>query len=132
MTGGKDKLMAMLRRAGLHVAGDWKTEEVLPPRAAWRSVVAGEARPTVSVRADRPDVVAELNAQWHRLATESGIFGKDGVFLIDVGGGRAGCGQGVGHGCSSRISGTSPEFWESGPGSRSSSPSRWTGTHCWG
>lgn len=91
MTGGKDKLMEMLRRAGLHVAGGWKPEEVLPPRAVWRSVVAGEARPTVSVRANRADLVAELNAQWHRLGTESGIFGGDGIFLIDVAGNWTGC-----------------------------------------
>ncbi|MEV5944799.1 hypothetical protein [Streptomyces sp. NPDC051994] len=91
MTGGKDKLMESLRRAGLHITGDWKTEEVVPPRAAWRPVVAGEASPTVSVRADRADLVAELNAQWHRLGTESGIFGGDGVFLIDVAGNWTGC-----------------------------------------
>lgn len=91
MTGGKGELMEMPRRAGLRVAGDWKTEEVLPPRAVWRSVVAGEARPTVSVRADRADLVAELNAQWHRLGTESGIFGGNGVFLIDVAGNWTGC-----------------------------------------
>ncbi|MEV7109095.1 HEAT repeat domain-containing protein [Streptomyces atroolivaceus] len=91
MTVGKDKLLETLRRAGLHVAGDWKTEEVMPPRAVWRLVVAGEARPTVRVRADRADLVAELNAQWHRLGTESGIFGGDGVFLIDVAGHWTGC-----------------------------------------
>jgi hypothetical protein len=37
MTGRKDKLMEMLRRTGLHIAGDWKTEEVVPPRGAWSS-----------------------------------------------------------------------------------------------
>ncbi|MEU5404294.1 PE-PGRS family protein [Streptomyces sp. NPDC005963] len=91
MTDGNDKLMEMLRRTGLRIAGDWRTEEVVPPRAAWRLVVAREARPTVSVRADRADLVTELNAQWRRLGTESGLFGGDGVFLIDVAGNWTGC-----------------------------------------
>ncbi|WP_232789509.1 HEAT repeat domain-containing protein [Streptomyces jeddahensis] len=83
--------MELLQRAGLEIAGDWRTEEVLPPRAAWRPIVAGETTPTVSVRGDQPDLVAELNAQWHRLATESGILGEDGVFFIDVAGDWTGC-----------------------------------------
>ncbi|MGY5052380.1 PE-PGRS family protein [Streptomyces sp. 900105755] len=83
--------MELLQRAGLEIAGDWRTDEVLPPRAAWRPIVAGETTPTVSVRGDQPDLVAELNAQWHRLATESGILGEDGVFLIDVAGDWTGC-----------------------------------------
>lgn len=91
MTGGRETFMELLRHARLHIVGDGKNEDVLPPRAAWRPVVAGEATPTVKVRADRPDLVAELNAQWHRLASASGILGEDGVFLIDVAGNGTGC-----------------------------------------
>ncbi len=86
MTGGRDQLAELLQRAGLEIVGDRRTEEVLPPRAAWRPVVAYEAEPTVAVKSDRPDSVAELNAQWHRLAVKGGIIGEDGVFLIDVAG----------------------------------------------
>ncbi|WP_330461256.1 PE-PGRS family protein [Streptomyces sp. NBC_00820] len=84
--------MEILRRAGLHIAGEWGAEEVLPLRAAWRLVVAGGTTSSVRVRADRPELVAELNARWHRLATESGILGPagDGVFLIGVAGDRTG------------------------------------------
>ncbi|WP_129305055.1 PE-PGRS family protein [Streptomyces sp. L2] len=86
MTGGRDNLTELLRRAGLDIAGDRRTGEVPPPRAAWRPIVAYETTPTVRVRADAPDLVAEVNTQWHRLATGSGILGGDGVFLIDVAG----------------------------------------------
>ncbi|MEV7684179.1 hypothetical protein AB0O64_37460 [Streptomyces sp. NPDC088341] len=86
MTGGKDKLIELSQRARLEVVGDWRIEEVLPPRAAWRPVVSGGAKPTVAVRDDLPDLIAELNAQWHRLAADNGIIGEDGVFLIDVAG----------------------------------------------
>ncbi|MER5961445.1 PE-PGRS family protein [Streptomyces sp. NPDC002057] len=90
MAGGRDELMELLRRAGLEVVGDWRIEEVLPPRAAWRMIVSYEAKPTVAVRQDLPDLVAELNAEWHRLAADNGIIGADGVFLIDVGGASTG------------------------------------------
>ncbi|SED79544.1 hypothetical protein SAMN04490357_5860 [Streptomyces misionensis] len=50
MTGGVDKLMDLLRRAGLAVVGDRRIEEVPPPRAAWRPVVPGGAEPTETVR----------------------------------------------------------------------------------
>lgn len=40
----------------------------------------------MAVADDRPDLVAELNAQWHRLASDAGILGGDGVFLIDFSG----------------------------------------------
>lgn len=79
-----DEFMELLRRAGLESEGDRPAEEVLPPGAAWRWVGAGEVAPAVRVRRDRPDLAVELNAQWHRLATRAGIFGGDGVFLIDV------------------------------------------------
>ncbi|MFD7341745.1 PE-PGRS family protein [Streptomyces violascens] len=91
MTGGKDRLVELLQRAGLEMAGDGRTEEVLPPSAAWRPVIAGNAEPTVAVRGDRPDLVAEINAQWHRLAAASGVIGEDGGFLIDVAGYGMGC-----------------------------------------
>ncbi|MEU5436060.1 hypothetical protein AB0G73_22145 [Streptomyces sp. NPDC020719] len=91
MTGGRDKLIDLLRRAGLEVVGDWRIEEVLPPQAAWRRVISGGAKPTVAVREDLPDLVAELNAQWHRLAASNGIIGDGGVFLIDVAGAWTGC-----------------------------------------
>ncbi|MFD9338329.1 PE-PGRS family protein [Streptomyces sp. NPDC060028] len=83
MTGG-EKLVELLERAGLEVVGGWRTEDVLPPQAAWRPILAGESEPYVSLRADRPNVVAEFNAQWHRHAVEHGVIGEDGVFLIDV------------------------------------------------
>ncbi|WP_329134607.1 PE-PGRS family protein [Streptomyces sp. NBC_01476] len=86
MAGGKDELMGLLQRAGLEVVGGRQIEEVLPPRAAWRPVISGSAKPTVAVRDDLPDLIAELNAQWHRLAADSGVMGEDGVFLIDVAG----------------------------------------------
>lgn len=80
----RDELTELLRRAGLEIVGDSRVEEVLAPPFAWRRVASGEAEPTVTVGSDRPDLVAELNAQWHRLATEAGILGGDGVFLIDA------------------------------------------------
>ncbi|MFD9818818.1 PE-PGRS family protein [Streptomyces violascens] len=96
MTGGRDRLVELLQRAGLEVVGDWRIEEVLPPRAAWRPVISGHTTPTVVVptvvvRGDLPDLVADLNAQWHRLATDNGIIGEDGAFLIDVADNRTGC-----------------------------------------
>jgi hypothetical protein len=84
MTGGRDGLVQLLGKAGLDVLGE--AEDVLPPRAAWRPVIAFQARPTIAVRGDRPDLVAEINAQWRRLATDHRIIGEDGVFLIDVAG----------------------------------------------
>ncbi|MBT2386627.1 PE-PGRS family protein [Streptomyces sp. ISL-11] len=84
MTCGGDGLAELLERAGLETVGDGRAEDVLPPRAAWRSVIAYEAEPAVAVLQARPDLVAELNAQWHRLAVERGVIGEDGVFLVDV------------------------------------------------
>ncbi|MGW1224078.1 PE-PGRS family protein [Streptomyces sp. NPDC001515] len=86
MRGGRDALVELLQRAGLHVVGEARIEEVLPPRAAWRPVVSAAAEPTVAVRGDLPGLVAELNARWHRLAAGSGILDEGGVFLIDVAG----------------------------------------------
>lgn len=88
MTGGNDGLMELLRRPGLEVVGDRRVEDVLPPRAAWRPVVSGEAEPAEVVPAGR---VAEVNAQWHRLAAGNGVIGEDGVFLVDVAGNWTGC-----------------------------------------
>ncbi|MEW2433487.1 PE-PGRS family protein [Streptomyces caniferus] len=98
MTCGGDKLAELLARAGLEVVGDWRPEDVLPPRAAWRTIRSGgnegggeaegegetAVEPAVTVRRDRPDLVAEVNAQWHRRAVESGVINENGVFLIDA------------------------------------------------
>ncbi|MEU1474138.1 PE-PGRS family protein [Streptomyces sp. NPDC005760] len=84
--GGRDELVELLGRAGLEVVGDGRVEEVLPPPFAWRHVIGWETEPTVVVADDRPDLSAELNAQWHRLATEAEILGGDGVFLIHTSG----------------------------------------------
>ncbi|WP_406134289.1 PE-PGRS family protein [Streptomyces zaomyceticus] len=84
MTGGREELEELLRRAGPELVGDGRVEEVLRPFAAWRPVISYEAEPTVAVRSDRPDLVAELNEQWHRLAVDQGVIGEDGAFLISV------------------------------------------------
>ncbi|MES5818720.1 PE-PGRS family protein [Streptomyces sp. RG80] len=84
--GGRDELTALLGRAGLELVGDRRVEEVLPPPFAWRRVAAWEAEPAVRVRSDRTDLVDELNAQWHRLATEAGVLDADGVFLLHTSG----------------------------------------------
>ncbi len=83
---GADELVELLGRAGLEVVGERRVEEVSPPPVLWRHVIGSETEPTVAVPDDRPDLVAELNAQWHRLATDAGILGGDGVFLIDFSG----------------------------------------------
>ncbi|WP_329275052.1 HEAT repeat domain-containing protein [Streptomyces sp. NBC_00691] len=88
MTGEREKLVDRLRRAGLDIVAGDRVEEVVTSHAAWRPVVSFQATPTVAVRLDAPEPVAELNRQWHRLAVEYGIFGPDGTFLIDVGGDR--------------------------------------------
>lgn len=85
MSGG-DELVELLGRAGLEVVGERRVEEVPPPPVVWRHVIGSEVEPTVAVADDRPDLVAELNAQWHRLASDAGILGGDGVFLIDFSG----------------------------------------------
>ncbi|MGE7436513.1 hypothetical protein [Kitasatospora sp. NPDC001175] len=84
MTAGSGELADLLRRTGLELVDDGKAVNVLPPKAAWRPVAAGNARPTAEVRSDHPDLVAELNAQWRRLATEYEVLGPDGEFLIDI------------------------------------------------
>ncbi|MFC4517907.1 PE-PGRS family protein [Streptomyces ehimensis] len=60
--------------------------DILRPRAAWRPVIAADAEPAVAIRRDNPDLIVELNTQWHRLATERGIIGTDGALLINVAG----------------------------------------------
>ncbi|MFF4269595.1 PE-PGRS family protein [Streptomyces sp. NPDC001536] len=84
--GGTEELIELLGRAGLEVVGERRVEEVLPAPFAWRHVVGWEAEPAVAVASDRADLVAEVNGQWFRLASEAGILGGDGVFLVDVGG----------------------------------------------
>ncbi|MER6732330.1 PE-PGRS family protein [Streptomyces puniciscabiei] len=88
MRGGREELAGLLRRAGLEIVGDWRVEEVLPPWSAWRRVIGSQTEPAVTLRPDRPDLVTELNREWHRLASEAGILGGDGVFLISVAGDR--------------------------------------------
>ncbi|WP_367140081.1 MULTISPECIES: hypothetical protein [Streptomyces] len=81
----------LLADAGLETAeaeGAGHVESLLRPLAAWRPVIAADATPTAAVRLDRSDLVAELNAQWYRLATGHGIIGADGTFLINVAGSR--------------------------------------------
>ncbi|WP_405729756.1 PE-PGRS family protein [Streptomyces sp. NBC_00028] len=77
---GGDELVELLGRAGLDVVGERRVEEVLPVPFAWRYLLA---EPTATVVAERTGV-GELDARWHRLASEAGIFGADGVFLISV------------------------------------------------
>ncbi|TCR22712.1 hypothetical protein EV578_10442 [Streptomyces sp. BK205] len=84
--GGNDELTELLGRAGLEVVGERGVEEVLPASVAWRHVAGWQTEPTVAVADDRPDPVAELNTQWHRLASEAGMLSGDGVFLIAVSG----------------------------------------------
>lgn len=88
--GGNDELTELLGRAGLEVVGERRVEEVLPPPVAWRHVIGGQTKPTVALADDRPDLVAALNAQWYRLASEAGILGGEGVFLIAVSGAGSG------------------------------------------
>ncbi|MPY62025.1 PE-PGRS family protein [Streptomyces spongiae] len=95
MRGGRDELAELLRRAGLDIVGDWRVEEVLPPAVAWRRVIGSEVEPTVKAGADRPDQAGEVNRQWHRLASETGVLGADGVFLISVAGDGAPCAGGL-------------------------------------
>ncbi|MCX5231518.1 PE-PGRS family protein [Streptomyces sp. NBC_00233] len=90
MTGGREKLVERLRQAGLDVVEGDRVEEVVRPWAAWRPVVSANTTPTVAVRTDTPELVAELNRQWYRLAVELGIIGADGAFLIHVAGGVSG------------------------------------------
>lgn len=99
---GKDAAAELLTRAGLSVVGDWPVEEATPPYVAWRHVGAGTCagmsersggsggEPAVVVAADRHDRAAEVNAQWHRMASATGVLDEDGVFLIDFLGNRTG------------------------------------------
>ncbi|MGW1087834.1 hypothetical protein ACWD4L_16230 [Streptomyces sp. NPDC002596] len=82
MTDCRNSRVELLQRAGLDIVGDGWAEDVLPPSAAWHPLAAFDAVPTIAVPQGRPDLVTELNAQWHRLAVEHGVIGGDGVFLI--------------------------------------------------
>jgi hypothetical protein len=86
MTRGTVELEELLRRAGLEVVGERRIAYVPSPRFAWRAAVPGDAERVLCVAGDRPDQIGEFNARWHRLASEGGILGEDGVFLIDVAG----------------------------------------------
>jgi len=89
VTGSESDLRALCRRAGLDVLAHGNLNESRTAADAWRPVIAGHAVPTVAIRHDRPDLVAELNRQWHRLAIERSVIGPDGEFLINI----------AGHGC---------------------------------
>ncbi|WP_242587152.1 hypothetical protein [Streptomyces sp. MST-110588] len=84
MTGGEDELSQLLGRAGLEIVTDRRIEDVLPPRVAWRPLVSVDTEPAHVIRDDRPDALAEINRQWHRLAVEHHVIGEDGEFLIHV------------------------------------------------
>ncbi|MCF3106671.1 hypothetical protein IPZ58_34655 [Streptomyces roseoverticillatus] len=99
MSGGREDaaFAQLLADAGLEAREPGETGEsgdaghtanTLRPPAAWRPVIAFDATPAVAVRLDRPDLVAEINAQWYRLATEHSVIGADGTFLINIAGGR--------------------------------------------
>ncbi|MGW2469081.1 PE-PGRS family protein [Streptomyces bauhiniae] len=85
MTDSHAELHELLLRAGLEKVGHGGVSEALPSRAAWRPVISANTVPTLTVPDDRPDLVAELNRQWHRLAVERGVIDGDGEFLINVG-----------------------------------------------
>ncbi|MFG2955291.1 hypothetical protein ACGF5O_16335 [Streptomyces sp. NPDC048291] len=82
ITGWREELDELLVRAGLELVADPCVEEVVPPAVAWRHVIGWEAEPTAEVALDRPERVAELNAHWHRSASEAGLLDGDGVFLL--------------------------------------------------
>ncbi|MFK4108416.1 PE-PGRS family protein [Streptomyces sp. NPDC002176] len=84
MTGDHAELHELLHRAGLEVVEPGPVSDARPPTAAWRPVIAASTEPTLAVPDDRPDLVAELNRQWHRLAVEHGVFDAGGEFLITV------------------------------------------------
>ncbi|MEU1178608.1 PE-PGRS family protein [Streptomyces sp. NPDC005820] len=85
-----DGMTTRLERAGLELADPWYSAGPLSSREAWRRVTSGETAPRVTLPGDR---LAEVDAQWHRLAAESGFFdGDDGLFLVEIEGARAGRG----------------------------------------
>ncbi|MFD6024130.1 PE-PGRS family protein [Streptomyces griseoluteus] len=84
MTDRHGELHELLHRAGLERVGPVSVAR--PSRAAWRPVISASTKPTLAVPDDRPDLVAELNRQWHRLAVERGVIDGDGEFLINVAG----------------------------------------------
>ncbi|WP_237525509.1 PE-PGRS family protein [Streptomyces sp. SID4985] len=91
MTGGDVALTALLRRAGLEIAGQGRVREARPVSAAWRPVITGDRGPTVAVPSDHLDLVAEVNRQWHRLATEHAVVDTNGEFLISLAGQDCAC-----------------------------------------
>ncbi|MFB7617131.1 hypothetical protein ACFC1F_23030, partial [Kitasatospora sp. NPDC056181] len=78
MTGGQSELDDVLDRAGLERVGSREVPGVRLAAAAWRAVRAGGDHPAVVVPADHPDLAAEVNRQWHRLAVEQGVFARGG------------------------------------------------------
>ncbi|MGW7054298.1 PE-PGRS family protein [Streptomyces sp. NPDC054887] len=84
--GGRETLHDVVDRAGLELVdfGAGAEGDVLAPRAAWRAMIGQEVEPTTEVRLDHPSLAAEVDAQWYRLATEHGLIGPDGAFLVQI------------------------------------------------
>ncbi|WP_233415211.1 PE-PGRS family protein [Streptomyces sp. N35] len=82
----RKKADAILAEAGLEYAGGWGAGfNVLPTYAALRPVAAGSAVPTSDVSLNAADPFADTDAEWFRLATAHGLFGKDGGFFVTLG-----------------------------------------------
>ncbi|WP_206344431.1 PE-PGRS family protein, partial [Streptomyces mesophilus] len=82
----RERADAILAEAGLEYAGGWGAGfNVLPTYAALRPIAAGSAVPTSEVSLNAADPFADTDAEWFRLATAHGLFGKDGGFLVTLG-----------------------------------------------
>ncbi|SEM05083.1 hypothetical protein [Streptacidiphilus jiangxiensis] len=87
MRRGGAELTALLEQAGLEKAGQWRTEAMLPPSAAWRLLAgAGADAPVVTVPGPWREAAASVNQAWERLTREAGVPDAEGVFLVDLGG----------------------------------------------
>lgn len=84
-----DEREPLLARAGLEVLGTAVSAGTLLPAEAWKRIVSTAAVPTVEIPDDADDYLDQVDAQWRRLADESGVFGKDGAFLISPAGPRS-------------------------------------------
>jgi hypothetical protein len=80
----RSALRDLLHRAGLEIVGHGRVPDARPAATACRPVIAGNTEPTLAVPNDHPDLVAELNHQWHRLAFEHDVINAQGEFLISV------------------------------------------------
>ncbi|MGW2717290.1 PE-PGRS family protein [Streptomyces sp. NPDC001492] len=82
----RERADAILAEAGLEYAGGWGAGfNALPTYAALRPIAAGDTVPTSVVRLDTADPFVDTDAEWFRLATAHGLFGKDGGFLVTLG-----------------------------------------------